>query len=1183
MKKFSPILVPALLFGIASIFLSSPSTARLAGVPSPPNEPSILIRPTARWQDQFPRDKVSKEAFGNLMAQAQSEGAARVIVGLRVDAFEPEGELALSETIAQRDRIARAQDSLRVRMSPLNPIDIRNFKFIPFAAMTVNAAALAYLMSSDDVTSIEEDLAVPPTLAQSVPLVGAPTAWAAGYAGSGQAVAILDTGVDKTHSFLSGKVVSEACYSSNTSNASSVCPGGVSSSTSSGSGVNCSLTIEGCDHGTHVAGIAAGKGSSFSGVAKEASIIAVQVFSRFDGATDCKDTEPCALSYTSDQVRGLERVYALRSSFNIAAVNMSLGGGRFFSNCDSNNPSLKAAIDNLRSANIATVISSGNSGHKDSMGSPACISTAVSVGATGDGSGSVAVDSVAGFSNSASFLSLLAPGNLINSSVPGGSFSNFQGTSMAAPHVTGAWAVLKSKKPTATVDEVFIALRDTGLPITDTNGITKPRIKVDAAINAIGGGSGCATTPIALGQTINGSLTATDCRYPLGSSWYADAYSFNGTAGQQVAISMSSGSFDTWVALVSPTGTELTFDNDGGGGTNSRIPAGTGFFTLPSTGTFVIQASSNPTNAEGAYTISLTAPPSAVGNDNFANAQLVSGSSGSTSGTNTGATKEAGEPNHAGNFGGASIWFRWQAPANAMVTMTTVGSNFDTLLGIYTGSTVGGLTLIASNDDEAFPSSLNSRVTFTAVAGTTYRIAVDGFNGATGNVFFNWSSGPTGPANDNFAGAQIISGSSGTVTGNNVNATKETGEPSHAGNSGGVSVWYRWTAPSTGTVTFVTAGSNFDTLLAAYTGASVGGLTLIASNDDANATLQSVITFNASNGVTYYLAVDGYNGAAGSIVFGWSQTPSAPTANPATNVTTNSFTANWSGSTGATGYRLDVSTSNTFSSFVSGYNNLDVGNVTNRSVTGLSANTTYFYRVRAYNSAGTSGNSGTVTVTTSTNPPSAPTAGAGSNITYNSFTANWNNSSGATGYRLDVSTSSSFISFLSGYQNLDVGNVLNRSITGLTSSTLYYYRVRAYNAGGISANSNTITVSTLGPMIFIEQGTSNRAAALDSIMWLKGPFKILNFINFTADKHTRVMLFTSDLGMSQPDSSQLTVRAGGVALTVESVGPVTGVTGMNASYIIVRLPDGLPAGDLPLVVTLRGLASSNSPTLSISP
>ena len=213
----------------------------------------------------------------------------------------------------------------------------------------------------------------------------------------------------------------------------------------------------------------------------------------------------------------------------------------------------------------------------------------------------------------------------------------------------------------------------------------------------------------------------------------------------------------------------------------------------------------------------------------------------------------------------------------------------------------------------------------------------------------------------------------------------------------------------------------------------------------------------------------------------------------------------------------------------------------------------------------------------------APTANAASGVTSDGFIANWSSSGAVGGYRLDVSTSSSFASFVSGYQNLDVGNALSRTITGLTASTLYYYRVRAYSGGGTSANSNIATVSTLGPMIFIEQGTTNRAAALDSVTWLRDPFRVIDLFNFSADRHTRVIIFTSDLGLTQPDSSVLIVRAGGFTLTVEEVDAVVGVSGMNASYIIVRLPDGLPAGDLPLTVTLRGLASVNSPTLSISP
>ncbi|MGH7357889.1 MAG: Calx-beta domain-containing protein, partial [Candidatus Rokuibacteriota bacterium] len=119
---------------------------------------------------------------------------------------------------------------------------------------------------------------------------------------------------------------------------------------------------------------------------------------------------------------------------------------------------------------------SGNDGLLDKIIFPACISTAVSVGATTDGSGGVPADLVAGFSNSAAFLSLLAPGYLINSSVPGGGFGAAQGTSMATPHVAGAWAVAKQANPGASVSDVLASFQNTGRLITDVNDVVTPRI-----------------------------------------------------------------------------------------------------------------------------------------------------------------------------------------------------------------------------------------------------------------------------------------------------------------------------------------------------------------------------------------------------------------------------------------------------------------------------------------------------------------------------------------------------------------------------------------------------------------------------------------------------------------------------------------------------------------------------------
>jgi photosystem II stability/assembly factor-like uncharacterized protein len=135
------------------------------------------------------------------------------------------------------------------------------------------------------------------------------------------------------------------------------------------------------------------------------------------------------------------------------------------------------------------------------------------------------------------------------------------------------------------------------------------------------------------------------------------------------------------------------------------------------------------TFGRGLFTTPVNTTP-APPNDDFASAQVMTGTTVTRAGdTNEGATKQAGEQSHAGNVGGASIWYRWTPTGSGQVTIDTFGSNFDTLLAVYTGSSVGLLTPIVSNDDTG---GLQSQVSFTATAGTTYQIAVDGYNGGTG-------------------------------------------------------------------------------------------------------------------------------------------------------------------------------------------------------------------------------------------------------------------------------------------------------------------------------------------------------------------------------------------------------------------------------------------------------------------
>ena len=457
-----------------------------------------------------------------VLDKAATQGRVRIVVGLQTDALHKPQVSDRQAMQNWRRALARSQNRVLDELTGHNVSVLGKFRYVNFVTLEVDSLAVEVLAGLDEVVSIREDIHVAPQMASSNVVIGSPDAWAAGFAGQGHVVAILDTGVDSQHPYFAtgqAKVVSEACFSSTGSTYASVCPGGVSESTAVGSGANCATTISGCTHGTHVAGSAAGNdqsGPNF-GVARDAEIIAIQVFSRFDSSGDCSPAPtPCARTWFSDVARGLERVFDLRDTFDIAAANLSLGNNsRYTAACDFSFGSLKSQMDNLLSVGIATVVSSGNSQYTDGISAPACISTAISVGAVTDS------DSVASFSNVSSNLDLLAPGVSIRSSVPGGGTANWNGTSMAAPHVTGAWAIMKQAKPDATVAEVLAALTNAGTLVDDNrSGATvtnMPRINVDlASQNIIGASADLSVSnldsvdPVAAGATFDYTLSVTN-------------------------------------------------------------------------------------------------------------------------------------------------------------------------------------------------------------------------------------------------------------------------------------------------------------------------------------------------------------------------------------------------------------------------------------------------------------------------------------------------------------------------------------------------------------------------------------------------------------------------------------------------------------------------------------------------
>jgi hypothetical protein len=518
------------------------------------------------------------------------------------------------------------------------------------------------------------------------------------------------------------------------------------------------------------------------------------------------------------------------------------------------------------------------------------------------------------------------------------------------------------------------------------------------------GGGVCAATPISFGQTVNGTLSTSDC--PLGDGSYVDAYSFSGTTGQRISILMTSSAFDTFLYLLKPDGSVLQIDDDGGGGTNSRIPSGSGFLTLPTTGSYTILANSFEAGATGSYSLTLSEQPKK--------------------------------------------------------TLTV------------TSTPITGLNVAVFPTDTSGQSDGTTQFTRTYYQSTTVALNVPGIVG--NSEFKQWQKDG--------------------VTVDTIPATSFGMDADH-------------------TLTAVYGPITTYTLTVASSNPGSGVAVSVSPNDNAgmgNGTTEFTRTYNRSTFVDLTAAATAPNG---NIFQKWQRDG------------------------------VDLSTNQ----FVLAFTDRD----------------------RTYTAVYVVPNTFSLTVN-STNPNS------GVNIT---VSPNDNNGAGdgTTGFVRSYQQTTAVT--LTAPPSASNGNIFDRWLKPNGDSLTFSPTANIVMA----ANTTLTAVYLTKPVLFAEDGTNN-VAALDSVLFTRGPFRVINPNNlFTADHHTRIIFFTSELGLTQSDLSDpaiLVVDVPGYQLPVENVGTLTGVPGLSGSYIIVRLPDGLPAGALQMRVRLRGV-TSDARTLNISP
>lgn len=790
------------------------------------------------------------------------------------------------------------------------------------------------------------------------------------------------------------------------------------------------------------------------------------------------------------------------------------------------------------------------------------------------------------------------------------------------------------------------------------------------------GGGACSPTPISVGQTVNGNLTGSDC--PLGDGTFYDPYSFSGTAGQRVAVSMTA-QFDTYLFLNRPDGTVLAEDDDGGEGFNSRIPANSGFITLPTTGTYTIWANAlDPDDAFGAYSLSLIAPQPrtlTVASSNPNSGVSVSVTPADNNGLSSGTTQftrtydefQSVTLNAPGAIGDDTVFLKWLKDgadsSTSPVTTVTMDVNH-TMTAVYGPTPRFTLTVNSINPNSGVPITVTPNADGGLNNGTTeftrtYKHFTTVFltapiSAGNNSYFLKWQKNGVDLTNTRTTSVNMGINHTMTAVYTTV-APQQPPTPTPTPSAPGQAIGYQ--------IDPTHSGSQFDTISPPLTqrwsrsfGDSVSypvivnnrifvmvGVQLFALNATTGATIWGPIEIGGARGVAYdsgrVFAVDrdgllrAFDAATGTQA--WSRDlsgqsfGSAPTAKDGT-VYVNGFpnlhavsaqdgSIKWT-ALNAGGFNSPpaVTANAVYVSYSCEVISLSptTGAVIWRLPSGCGGGggrTPVFYNTRLYVRNNDLGN---IAIDAASGIPVAEIDA----LTAPAF-------HGSTGFFLtpflklearDIISGTLKWSFtgdgtLSTAPLVVNGVVYVGSVSGKlyaldenTGSNIWTGTVGAPVSGpdehnfvplsGLGAGEGLLVVPASNllvayeaspvpatPVIYVEEGT-NIAAALDSVTFVRGPFPKSNPNNFSSDQRTRIILLTSNLGLSQADLSDpsvLVVELAGVNLPVENVGPAL-IPGLSSSYIVVKVPDNVPTGPQELRVKLRGVAS-DARLLNISP